>query len=107
MKKRSISFFPTFSSKLRLTIMESALFVPSKLTFSENLRCLNLPLLVGAVSQNRSLFSRCFVIAGQSIHRRKFKHLKYSENIIFAETNNVDSILVFLCSFPDVYGALQ
>ena len=33
--------------------MESTLFVFTKLTFSENLRCSNLPLLVGAVSQKR------------------------------------------------------
>ena len=81
--------------------MESTLFVPSKLTFSENLRCLNLALLVGAVSQKRSLSSTCFVIAGQSIHSGKFKHLKYSENVNFEETSNVVSILtlwyVVLC----------
>ena len=71
--------------------MESTLFVPAKLTFSENLRCLNLLLLVGAVSQKRSLSENCFVFAGQSIHSGKFKHLKYSENVNFAGTTNVDS----------------
>ena len=50
------------------TKMESSLFVPEKLTFSENLRCLNLPLLVGAVSQNRLLSETCFVLAGQIVH---------------------------------------
>ena len=74
--------------------MESKLFVPSKLPFSENLRCLTLALLVGAVSQMRSLSSTCFVIAGQSIHSGKFKHLKYSENVNFKGTNSADSILV-------------
>ena len=74
--------------------MESALFFPSKLTFSENLRCLNLLLLVGVVSQNGSLSSTCFFIAGQSIHSRKFKHLKYSENVNFEGTNSVDSISI-------------
>ena len=75
--------------------MESKLFVPSKLPFSENLRCLTLALLVGAVSQMRSLSSTCFVIADQSIHSRKFKHLKYSilENVNFEKTSNVDSNL--------------
>ena len=73
--------------------MESTLFVSEKLTFSENLRCLNLPLLVGALSQKRSLSLTRFVFAGQSVHSGKFKHLKYSENVNFPETNNVDSIL--------------
>ena len=40
---------------LQVTKMEFTLFVLAKLTFSENLRCLNLPLLVGAVSQKRLL----------------------------------------------------
>ena len=74
--------------------MESTLFVSAKLTFSENLRCLNLPLLVGAVSQKRLRSETCFVFAGKSVHSGKFKHLKYSENVNFAGTNNVDSILV-------------
>ena len=73
--------------------MKSTLLVLSKLTFSENLRCLNLPLLVGALSQKRSLSLTCFVFAGQNVHSEKFKHLKYSENVNFAGTNNVDSIL--------------
>ena len=41
----------------RDTKMESALFVLSKLTFSGNLRCLSLLLLVGVVYQKRSLSS--------------------------------------------------
>ena len=41
---------PTWFTKL-----ESTLFVSTNLSFSENLRCLNLPLLVGAVSQKRLL----------------------------------------------------
>ena len=75
--------------------MESTLFVPAKLTFSENLRCLNLPLLMGAVSQKRLLSKTCFDFAGHIVHSGKLKHLKYSENVNFAGTNNVDSILVF------------
>ena len=73
--------------------MESTLFVPEKLTFSENLICLNLPLLVGALSQKRLLSLTCFVFAGQNIHSGKFKHIKYSENDKFSGTNSVDSIL--------------
>ena len=84
--------------------MESTLFVPAKWTFSENLRCLNLPLLVGAVSQKRSLSLTCFVFAGQNVHSGKFKHLKFSENDKFSGTNSIDSILEnYLNRF---YGAL-
>ena len=63
------------------------------MTFSENLRSLNLPLPVDAVLQKRLLSETCFVFAGQSVHSGKFKHLKYSEHVNFAGTNNVDSIL--------------
>ena len=72
--------------------MESKLFVPAKLTFSDNV-CLKMPLLVGAISQRRWPSETCFVFAGQSVHSGKFKHLKYSENVNFARTNKVDSIL--------------
>ena len=68
--------------------MDSILVVPSKLTFSENLRCLDLALLVGAVSQKRLLPS---TYCRKEYH---FKHLKYSENVNFEGTNSVDSILV-------------
>ena len=74
--------------------MESTLFVCENLSFSKNLRCLNLPLLVGALSQKRSLSLTCFVFAGQNVHSGKFKHLKHSENVNFSGTNIVDSILV-------------
>ena len=70
---------------------EKYLFVPSKLIFSENLRCLNLALLVGAVSQKRSSPQ---LIAVQSINSGKFKHLKYSKTVNFEGTNNADFILV-------------
>ena len=73
--------------------MESTLFVCENLSFSKNLRCLNLPLLVGGLSQKRSLSLTCFVFAGQNVHSGKFKHLKYSENDKFSGTNSVDSIL--------------
>ena len=74
--------------------MESTLFVPAKLTFSENLRCLNLPLPVGAVSKKRLLSETLFVFAGQIVHGGKFKYLINAENVNFTGTNNVDSILV-------------
>ena len=45
-----IKFINAMPSKI-----ESTLFVSTNLSFSENLRCLNLPLLVGAVSQKRLL----------------------------------------------------
>ena len=73
--------------------MESTLFVCENLSFSKNLRCLNLPLLVGALSQKRSLSLTCFVFAGQNVHSGKFKHLKFSENDKFSGTNSIDSIL--------------
>ena len=73
--------------------MESTLFVPKKLTFSENLRCLNFPLLMGTLSPKRLLSLSCFVFAGQNVHSGIFKHLKYSENDKFSGTNSIDSIL--------------
>ena len=68
---------------LEIPKMEPALFVSSKLTFPKNLRYLNFSLLVGAISQKRSLSSTCFVIAGQSIYSGKFKHLEYSKSVNF------------------------
>ena len=49
---------------------------------------------VGTLSQKRLLFLTCFVFAGQNVHSGKFKHITYSENVNFAGTNDVDSILV-------------
>ena len=80
--------------------MESTLFVPVNLSFSENLRCLKMPLLVGAISQKRWPSETCFVFAGQNVNSGKFKHLKYSENVKFAGTNYIDSILGISC-LPD------
>ena len=49
---------------------------------------------MGAITQ-KGLFSEHFVVfASQSIHRGKFKHLEYSENVNFVGTNSIDSILV-------------
>ena len=79
--------------------MESTLFVPVNLSFSENLRCLKMPLLVGAISQKRWPSETCFVFAGQNVNSGKFKHLKYSENVKFTGTNYIDSILDVWYSF--------
>ena len=78
----------------RIIKMESTLFVPVNLSFSENLRCLKMPLLVGAISQKRWPSETCFVFAGQNVNSGKFKHLKYSENVKFTGTNYIDSILI-------------
>ena len=85
--------------------IESTLFVPVNLSFSENLRCLKMPLLVGAISQKRWPSETCFVFAGQNVNSGKFKHLKYSENVKFTGTNYIDSILVsfFLIDFFIVF----
>ena len=48
---------------------------------------------VGALSQKRSLSLTFFDFAGQNAHSGKFKHLKFSENVKFSETNSIDSIL--------------
>ena len=88
------------------TKMESTLFVPVNLSFSENLRCLKMPLLVGAISQKRWPSETCFVFAGQNVNSGKFKHLKYSENVKFTGTNYIDSILESTyCKHP--YAKLQ
>ena len=75
--------------------METTLLVLSKLTFSVYLWCLNLALLVGALSQKRfpqkrSYFSTWFF----SILSGKFKHHKYLENVNFEGKSNVVSILI-------------
>ena len=87
-KSQKIDYFKS------LIKMESTLFVPVNLSFSENLRCLKMPLLVGAISQKRWPSETCFVFAGQNVNSGKFKHLKYSENVKFTGTNYIDSILV-------------
>ena len=73
--------------------MDSNLFVPAKLTFSVYLRCLNFPLWIlwtakAKKAQESNLF--CDTIP---IKSSKIKHLKFSENVNFVETNSVDSIL--------------
>ena len=55
---------------------------------------MNLALLVGVVSKKRSLSSTYFILAGQSIHSRKFKHLKYSENVNF-EGNSISTSITW------------
>ena len=95
---------------LQIAKMESTVFVPVNLSFSENLRCLKMPLLVGAISQKRWPSETCFVFAGQNVNSGKFKHLKYSENVKFTGTNYIDSILnqvfawcMYVCTYSYIF----
>ena len=92
--------------------IESILFVPIILTFSKNLRCLNLALtqaqksvtrhfwwlkklcifFILALSKNFWSFLEFFCWQHCS-HNGKFKHLKFLENVKIIGTNNIDSIL--------------
>ena len=83
-------------------IRATRVFVSTKLTFSENLKYLNLPLLVGVLSEKKLLPLASFVLAGQSIQSRKFKHLKYSENVNFIGTNDFESILIVNANFEKI-----
>ena len=96
----------------KLTKIESILFVPIILTFSKNLRCLNLALtqaqksvtrhfwwlkklcifFILALSKNFWSFLEFFCWQHCS-HTGKFKHLKFLENVKIIGTNNIDSIL--------------
>ena len=73
--------------------IESILFVPENLTFSEYLECLNfllwtfLPAKTKQVKESDLFWDKAPTRSG------KFKHLKFSENVKFSETNSVDSIL--------------
>jgi len=49
---------------------------------------------VGAVSQKRFSPKLVLFFRSLNIHSGKFKHLKYFENVKFAGTNNIESILV-------------
>ena len=95
-----------------ITKMESTLFVCENLSFSKNLRCLNLALtqaqksvtrhfwwlkklcnfFILALSKNFWSFLE-FVCWQHCSHTGKFKHLKFLENVKIIGTNNIDSIL--------------
>ena len=76
--------------------MDSKLFVPAKLTFSEYLRCLNFPLCILLPVKTKKCEESNLFCDTTPTKKGKFKHLKFSENDKFVETNSVDSILVRL-----------
>ena len=99
-------------TELTVSKIESMLFVPIILTFSKNLRCLNLALTQAQKSVTRHFWwlkKLCifFILALSKIfwsfleffcwqhcsHTGKFKHLKFLENDKIIGTNNIDSIL--------------
>ena len=79
------------------TKMESTLLVPEKLTFSENLRCLNFPLWTFWPAKTKKVKESNLFWDKAPTRSGKFKHLKFSKNVNFAGTNSVDSILVVAC----------
>ena len=74
--------------------MESTLFVPSKLTFSEYLRCLNFLLWILWPAITKQVEESDLFWDTAPTSSAKFKHLKFSENVNFEGTNSFDSILV-------------
>ena len=73
--------------------MGSTLFVPTKLTFSEYLRCLNFPLWTFWLAKTKQGKESNLFRDKVPTRSGKFKHLKFSENVHFAGANSVDSIL--------------
>ena len=75
--------------------MDSKLFVPAKMTFPQYVRCLKFPAIGYFVLQKQNKFRRAisFVISYPP-RAANLKHLKFSENVNFEETNSVVSILV-------------
>ena len=74
--------------------MESTLFVPENLSFSEYLRCLNFPLQTFWPPKTKQVKESNLFWDKAPIKSGKFKHLKFSENVNFEGTSIVDSILV-------------
>ena len=62
--------------------MESTLCVPSKLTFSDYLRCLNFPLWIIWPAIAKQVEESLFWDTAPT-SSTKFKHLKFSENVNF------------------------
>ena len=73
--------------------MESTLFVPENLSFSEYLRCLNFPLWTFWPAKTKQVSEGHLFCDMAPTRSGIFKHLKLSENVNFAGTNSVDSIL--------------
>ena len=74
--------------------VESTLFVPAKLTFSEYLRCLNFPLWILWPAITKQVEKDNLFRDTVPTSSTKFKHFRYSENVSFAGTNDFESILV-------------
>ena len=73
--------------------MDSKLFVPEKLTFSEYLRCLNFPLWILWPAKTKQILESNLFSVSAPTRSKKFKHLKFYENVNFVETNGVDFII--------------
>ena len=84
------------NSLLMIAKMDSKLFVPVKLTFSEYLRYLNFPLLTFWPAKTKQVSEGHLFWDMAPTRSGIFKHLKFSENDKFTGTNSVDSILPYL-----------
>ena len=82
-----------FNRNQREPKMELTLFVPAKLTFSEYLRCLNFPLWTLWPAKTKQVSEGHLFWDMVPTRSGIFRHLKFSENVNFAGTNSVDSIL--------------
>ena len=99
-------------AKRQRSKIESKLLVPTILSFSKNLWCLNFPVWEQCCQQKNSkndqkffesakmkkyifFFShqKCLVTLFCACVSAKFKHLKFFENVKIIGTNNIDSIL--------------
>ena len=74
--------------------MDSKLFFPAKLKFSEYSRCLNFQLWILWPAKTKQVQESNLFCDTAPTKSCKLKHLKFSENVNFVETNSVDSILV-------------
>ena len=90
--KRNRSFVNVFITKI-----ESILFVPENLTFSEYLRCLNFPLWTFWPAKTKQVKESYLFSDKAPTRSGRFKHLKFSENDKFSGTNSVVSILGIYC----------
>ena len=68
-------------------------YVTLKLTFSGHLRCLNFPLWILWPAKTKQVQESNLFCDTAPTKSGKFKHLKFSENDKFVETNSIDSIL--------------
>ena len=80
-----------------LSKMESTLFFPAKMTFSEYLRCLNFPLGTFWPTKTKQVKESDLFSEKAPTRSGRFKNLKFSENDKFSGTNSVDPILEPRC----------